>query len=343
MNLNDVVETDSLKYTKLHNALLGQGSYGKVYQAVGPDNNHNYAIKEFYPMLSSTQSQQNNEKTQKNQFSNIFWMYGLPRSLYQELLVVKEFNHPSLMPIFDIFVENNVVNIVMPLIKCDLRALFKTNMLLDESQVKRIFLDILEGLDHLHSNWILHRDLTPGNIFINDQGRAVLADFGLASIYASQHCFNPKEEVVSLWYRAPELLFHTDFYQNKIDIWSAGCILAELLSKGNVLFKGDNREDQLAKIFSILGTPSVSDGSESDWPYVTSLPDFIFFEYRKKIPLNTIIQNVNPLAIDLLEGLLKTNPLKRPSAKETMQHPWFTQQPLPSEHSPIIYKSVSEK
>lgn len=131
----------------------------------------------------------------------------------------------------------------------DLRGLMESQVQMRPGQVKYYMREILRGLDFCHKNGILHRDIKGANILVSNNGDVRLADFGLArQTYDAQYT----NRVVTLWYRAPELLLGEDRYDSKIDLWSTGCMFAELLNGGQVLFRGVNSEvDQLTKIFDV--------------------------------------------------------------------------------------------
>ena len=179
-------------------------------------------------------------------------------------------------------------------------------------------LQILLGLHHCHRHNIVHRDLKPQNLLTTRDGRVVkLADFGLArSIYAQQRSYT--REVVTLWYRAPELLLGEHRYTPAVDTWSVACIIAELATK-RALFPGLSEIDQLFKIFKLLGTPT-----ETMWPYITSLPEFQG-AFPKWAPndLETALGTVDPLCADLLTKMLKYDPAERISVIDAIWHPFF--------------------
>ena len=132
--------------------------------------------------------------------------------------------------------------------------------------IQSCMLQILAGLHFCHSQLILHRDLKPQNVLIDKTGVVKLADFGLARAFQARKTYTP--EVVTLWYRAPELLLGEGEYAAAVDLWSTGCILSELTCR-KPLFPGDSEIDQLFRIFRLLGTPS-----EQTWPGVTKLDNF---------------------------------------------------------------------
>lgn len=161
--------------------------------------------------------------------------------------------------------------------------------------LNKIFQDlmyqILNGVDFLHSNRIVHRDLKPANILVTRNGQVKLADFGLARIYEQTQILTAV--VVTLWYRAPEVLLQS-VYASPIDIWSCGCIFAELFTR-LPLFSGHSESDQLYKIFQFIGSPL-----ESEWPAELSLPWSTFSNFKKK-PFEQIVLDICPEGKDLLE------------------------------------------
>jgi cyclin-dependent kinase 7 len=177
----------------------------------------------------------------------------------------------------------------------------------------------------------INKDLKPENLLIGMDGTLKIADFGLARNYGSPNAMT--NEVASLWYRAPELLFGARYYSSAIDIWSAGCIFGEMIlrcplfaalppEKGEVTITM-----QLAKIFSILGTPKVS-----NWPDMQILPKYIQFEEREALDLREILptssQSNTEALYELLIQLIQYNPNQRPTANIVLQHRYFTVSPL---------------
>ena len=169
-----------------------------------------------------------------------------------------------------------------------------------------------------YSRNVLHRDLKPQNLLINKNGELKLADFGLARAFGIPvRCFSA--EVVTLWYRPPDVLFGAKLYTTSIDCWSAGCIFAELANAGRPLFPGSDVDDQLKRIFKLLGTPT-----EENWSGVSQLPDFkIFPFYHPSSNFIQVVPKMNTKGRDLLQKLLMCNPQMRLSAGEAMQHPYF--------------------
>lgn len=179
---------------------------------------------------------------------------------------------------------------------------------------------LLNGTHEMHSKRIIHRDLKPQNLLMDEHLNVKIADFGLSRVYSIP--IRPyTNQVVTLWYRSPELLLGSLDYSTPIDIWSLGCIFAELVTK-NPLFTGDSELDQIFKIFKILGTPT-----EAEWPGFKNLKN-----YQSQIPsypknsISSIIPSelLGEVGIDLLERMLVYDPLKRITAKSALEHPYFS-------------------
>jgi len=190
---------------------------------------------------------------------------------------------------------------------------------MDPVLVKTFLFQLLRGLHFCHCRRILHRDLKPQNLLIDKNGILKIADFGLARSFCVP--LRPyTHEVVTLWYRPPEILLGDTAYSTPVDIWSVGCIFAELLTR-NPLFPGDCEIDQLFKIFRILGTPN-----EEVWPNCTQLPDFkSSFPTWNRLPLRKVLElPVENSAYDLLEKMLTYDPSRRISAKDALRHEYLS-------------------
>ncbi|KAJ2903878.1 negative regulator of the PHO system [Coemansia aciculifera] len=188
---------------------------------------------------------------------------------------------------------------------------------------------LLKGIKYCHDMRVLHRDLKPQNLLINSRNQLKLGDFGLArAVGIPVNTFS--NEVVTLWYRAPDVLLGSRSYSNTIDIWSAGCIMAEMFT-GRPLFAGSSNDDQLIKIFRIMGTPS-----EATWHGVSQLsnwknnfPPYPPQRFEQQLP------QMDPYAIDLLKKLLVYDPNLRWEAGRCLTHPYFQElwQPPAPQHS----------
>ena len=190
--------------------------------------------------------------------------------------------------------------------------------MLQPELVKKFTLQLIQGVHYCHAHRIIHRDLKPQNLLIDQEGNLKLADFGLARAFGVP-LRNYTHEIVTLWYRAPEVLLGSRHYSTGVDMWSVGCIFAEMALR-KPLFPGDSEIDEIFKIFKTLGTPG-----ESVWPGVTQLPDYkaTFPQWRKK-PLRTVVPTLDAAGSDLLRDLLVYNPADRISAKRALTSPYFS-------------------
>ncbi len=172
-----------------------------------------------------------------------------------------------------------------------------------------------------HQHKVLHRDLKPQNLLINREGILKLADFGLARAFGIP-VKNFTHEVVTLWYRAPDILMGSKNYSTSVDIWSVGCIFAEMVNK-KPLFPGSNEDDQLLKIFKGRGTPELE-----AWPEMKSLPLYKndFPQYKGE-SLNKLVPSLDDEGIDLLDKMLRCNPAERITAQNALQHPYLKDVP----------------
>nr|XP_027205452.1 cell division control protein 2 homolog [Dermatophagoides pteronyssinus] len=323
MNTDDPELEESAQFEKLADEPLGKGAYGQVFRARRADGNAEFAVKDA-EIASKVP----------------IWMHGIPRTMFQEVMVMKELRSAHVIPLQAVYVRAQQVCTVMPLYTCDLKRVLSRHTALSEAHVKRLALSILEGLAFLHSHWFLHRDLSPANVFVDRAGNVLLADYGMATSFGTSRKFNYREEVVTLWYRAPELLLGAEMYQDKVDVWAFGCILAEIFLGGQPLFNGANREEQLAKIFAVLGTPGSKDNAGTLWPLAYSLIEFQLFEHRAPTPLASVFTALDPEAVDLLQQCLALNPAERISASKACAHPWFQRAPLPCDKAQLAFPGL---
>nr|XP_045622178.1 cyclin-dependent kinase 2-like isoform X2 [Procambarus clarkii] len=186
--------------------------------------------------------------------------------------------------------------------------------------VRSYMQQLLRGIAFCHTRRILHRDLKPQNLLIDAKGSIKLADFGLARAF----CLPVRaytHEVVTLWYRAPEILLGAKNYCTAVDMWSLGAIFAEMLTR-KALFPGDSEIDQLFRIFRTLGTPG-----EQDWPGVTQLPDYKSTFPRWEVDASNSLAQLVPCLDDsgrqLLLSMLTYYPRERVTAKHALLHPYF--------------------
>jgi len=243
---------------------------------------------------------------------------GLHFTTIRELKLLREIQHENILGLVSVIVYKNdgeyCLWLISEFINTNLQIIIKDTKILKEEDIKQYTHMILKGLEYLHNNWYLHRDLTPSNILVSECGVLKIADFGFTKLFGNDREMTP--EVVTLWYRSPELLFGAKYYGASVDIWSFGCILAEMLLKGAFL-PGDNEMNQLATIFAALGTPT-----EEDWPGITKLPCYVEFESRPLLSVQQLelFRHSNPELLDLLAMCLRLNPNKRWTATQALQH-----------------------
>ncbi|KAB1207800.1 Cyclin-dependent kinase G-2 [Morella rubra] len=292
---------------------IDEGTYGVVYRARDKKTGDIVALKKV--------------KMEKEK-------EGFPLTSLREINILLSLHHQSIVDVKEVVVGSSLDSIfmVMEYMEHDLKGLMETmKQPYSQSEVKCLMLQLLEGVKYLHDNWVLHRDLKASNLLLNNRGELKICDFGLARQYGSP--LKPYTHlVVTLWYRAPELLLGAKQYSTAIDMWSLGCIMAELLSK-EPLFNGKTEFDQLDKIFRILGTPN-----ETIWPGFSKLPgvkvNFVKHQYnllRKKFPATSFTGSpvLSDSGFDLLNKLLTYDPEKRITAEAALDHEWFREVPLP--------------
>lgn len=191
------------------------------------------------------------------------------KNSYNVCILLQELKHKNIVRLYDVLHSDKKLTLVFEHCDQDLKKYFDSlNGEIDLDVVKSFMYQLLRGLAFCHSHNVLHRDLKPQNLLINKNGELKLADFGLARAFGIPvKCYSA--EVVTLWYRPPDVLFGAKLYTTSIDMWSAGCIFAELANAGRPLFPGSDVDDQLKRIFKLLGTPT-----EDTWPGVSQLADF---------------------------------------------------------------------
>ncbi|ONK56549.1 uncharacterized protein A4U43_C10F9950 [Asparagus officinalis] len=255
---------------------IGEGTYGVVYKARDRLTNDTIALKKI-------RLEQQDE--------------GVPSTAIREISLLKEMQHDNIVRLLDVVHSEKRIYLVFEYLDLDLKKHMDTcpDVANGPRIVKMFLYQILRGIAHCHSHRILHRDLKPQNLLIDQRTNTLkIADFGLARAFGIPlRTFT--HEVVTLWYRAPEILLGSRQYSTPVDMWSVGCIFAEMVNK-RPLFAGDSEIDELFKIFRVLGTPN-----EDTWPGVTSLPDFkSTFPKWPPRDLATVVPNLEPAGLDLL-------------------------------------------
>ena len=251
--------------------------------------------------------------------------------------MLRELSHENIVGLLDVFATQKHVYLVFEFCEIgDLEDVIQDDRTLSISDVMSYMQMMLQGIKACHDAWILHRDLKPSNLLIHSNGLLKIGDFGLARLYASPER-DMSSQVVTLWYRAPELLFGAKQYGAAVDMWSIGLIFIELIKRIPVL-PGRSELDQLSKIFHLFGTPT-----EQDWPGLTSLPSYMEFSPKPAVPFEQILPGASEETRALAKGMLYLDPNKRLTAGEALAHPYFTSEHAPRPTPPALLPRVSKK
>ncbi|KAG5634966.1 hypothetical protein H0H81_000202 [Sphagnurus paluster] len=283
-----------------------------------PSPNSSHQAKE--PMLQSIKT--TNEIVALKEI-NLDAEEGTPSTAIREVSLMKELKHVNIVRLHDVMHSESKLTLVFEYCEQDLKKYMDTHGdrgALDPVTVRSFMYQLLKGTAFCHDNQILHRDLKPQNLLINRKGELKVGDFGLARAFGVPvNTFS--NEVVTLWYRAPDVLMGSRTYSTSIDIWSCGCIFAEMIT-GTPLFRGRDNQDQLLHIMRIIGTPSDAQFRKmlKDSPEIQVKQ----FQRYPKLNLEQVLPKASREAIDLLEKLIKFDPTERISANEALNHPYFT-------------------
>ncbi|EDV32331.1 uncharacterized protein Dana_GF14103 [Drosophila ananassae] len=245
---------------------------------------------------------------------------GVPSTAIREISLLKELKHSNIVCLEDVLMEENRIYLIFEFLSMDLKKYMDSlpaDKHMDPKLVRSYLYQITSAILFCHRRRVLHRDLKPQNLLIDKNGIIKVADFGLGRSFGIPVRIYT-HEIVTLWYRAPEVLLGSPRYSCPVDIWSIGCIFAEMATR-KPLFQGDSEIDQLFRMFRILKTPT-----EDIWPGVTSLPD-----YKNTFPcwstnqLTNQLKNLDANGINLIQSMLIYDPVHRISAKDILEHPYF--------------------
>ncbi|XP_047094032.1 cyclin-dependent kinase E-1 [Lolium rigidum] len=329
---------------------IGEGTYGLVFLA---------RLKPTHPQAAGRRGSPIAIKKFKQSKEGD----GVSPTAIREIMLLREINHENVVKLVNVHINHADMSLYLAFdyAEHDLYEVIrhhreKLNLAINQYTVKSLLWQLLNGLNYLHSNWIIHRDLKPSNILVMGEGEEhgiiKIADFGLARIYqAPLKPLSDNGVVVTIWYRAPELLLGAKHYTSAVDMWAVGCIFAELLTL-KPLFQGVEAKatpnpfqlDQLDKIFKVLGHPTVE-----KWPTLANLPcwqndqQHIQGHKYENTGLHTIVHlpQKGP-AFDLLSRMLEYDPRKRITAAQALEHEYFRMDPLPGRNA-LIPSQPGEK
>lgn len=308
------------QYTRL--GRIGEGAHGVVYKAKHVESGEVVALKQV-PL--------DHRKLED----------GIPNNALREIKALREIeDNPYIVKLREVFPHGTGIVLVFEYMLSDLSEMIQNyERPLTEAQIKSYMLMLLKGVAFMHENNIMHRDLKPANLLISSTGHLKIADFGLARVFQNQRHRQYSHQVATRWYRSPELLYSARQYDEGVDLWAVGCIFGELLNN-SPLFPGENDIDQLGCVLRVLGTPN-----EQIWPGMSELPDYnkISFCENPPIPLEKIIPDGSPIALDLLKRFLVYPSKERIPAKEAILHHYFFTEPLPSHHSDLPIPQRSKR
>lgn len=309
--INSLLPMENYKVIKA----LGQGTWGVVHQAEQKGTGRIVAVKKI--------------KSERQED-------GVNFTAVREIKLLKEFKHENIIELVDVFTTpDQAVCLVYECASTDLEKIIKNKAIpLSLGDIKQHLYQLMTAVAACHERWILHRDLKPDNMLYLDNGTMKLADFGLARMYGT-----PKgrlsPQAITLWYKPPELLLGAYEYSATADIWSVGCIFAELLLRRPFL-QGMNDVSQLEVIFTVFGSPT-----ESSWPDHKALPlpaQGLMWDDCPPQPFDDIFPAAPRDAISLLRSMLVLDPNNRISASEALSHPYFHNDPPPTPKGNLVIK-----
>jgi protein kinase len=234
----------------------------------------------------------------------------------KEVKSLRKIKHQNVVRLLQVFREDESLHLAFELLGKSLLKSLSERGAHSEDEVRSIMSQILTGLAYIHRQGFFHRDLKPDNLLWQDDILKI-ADFGLAREIRSRPPFT--EYCGTRWYRAPEIILRSEFYNSPVDIWSAGAIMAELFM-GRPLFQGTSETDQIYKIFGVFGPPT-----QKSWPDGMKLANRMGIRFSPTPPtgLAALVPNASPAALSLMNDMMRFDPARRPSASQALRHEWF--------------------
>jgi cyclin-dependent kinase len=320
-------------------AKVGQGGYGKVYQVREKATGETYALKRMHVAADGDESE------------------GIPAAVIREIGLQKQLRHPNICRLYDALLAEShgqhhakrgslKVTLVFDYCQHDLRRYMESkDGELSPDDIRHFFSQLLLGLHHMHEKHVVHRDLKPENLLIAQNRVLKIGDFGLARVEGLP-TMKYAHDAGSLWYRPPDAILGSVNYGFPLDMWSAGCILAEM-ALGKPLFDGRTDQEQLFKMFSLLGSPT-----PASWPTLATYPRTAsLFEHFPQLQCDytdsafqrLVSSKLRPKlgadGVSLLRQLLSFNPTQRPSANTALEHPFFMRSPILTSSSEQLEQS----
>ncbi|CAG9322854.1 unnamed protein product [Blepharisma stoltei] len=288
--------------------IIGSGAYGVVVSARDTTTGERVAIKKI-------------EKA--------FEHPTFTKRTLRELKILRLLDHENIMKVRSILLPSNrddfeEIYVICELLETDLSSIIKSPQSITDEHCQFFLYQILIGVKYMASACILHRDLKPRNLLVNSNCDLKICDFGLARPYINNLRITSAQMtdyVATRWYRAPEVLLACRKYSSAMDMWSVGCIFAELLLR-RPLLPGNDSNHQLELIFNLLGTPNDEDIEAI--PNQKSKEKLATFSRREGKSLQVVFRNSNPDAVDLLKRMLVFNPDKRISVEDALAHPYLS-------------------
>ncbi|KAL5198388.1 hypothetical protein ABZP36_001900 [Zizania latifolia] len=283
---------------------VGQGTYSSVFRARDLDTGKIVALK-------------------KVRFDN--FEPESVRFMAREIQILRRLNHPNVMKLEGLITSQLSCSLylVFEYMEHDLAGLSSSpDIKFTEAQVKCYMNQLLSGLEHCHSRRIVHRDIKGANLLVNNEGVLKIADFGLANYFDPSKKHPLTSRVVTLWYRPPELLLGSTHYDAAVDLWSVGCVFAEMF-RGKPILQGRTEVEQLHKIFKLCGSPADEYWKKSKLPHAT------IFKPHCPYPsaLRNVFKEIPANALSLLETLLSVEPYKRGTASGALTCEFFKTKP----------------